>query len=39
MSNMKKLLLSLVLVTLTLLVPVSAAPYDNTKNVDANGIK
>ena len=39
MSDMKKLLLPLVLVTLTLLIPVSAAPYDSTKNVNANGIE
>jgi hypothetical protein len=36
MSDMKKLLLPLLLVTVTLLLPANAAPYDGTKNVDAN---
>jgi predicted Zn-dependent protease len=36
---MKMLLLPLLLVTVTLLIPASATPYDNSKGVDANGNK
>ena len=39
MSDMKKLLVPLLLVTVTLLIPASAVPYDSTKNINANGIK
>ena len=39
MSDMKKLLVPLLLVTVTLLIPANAVPYDSTKNVNANGVE